>query len=80
MRDDFSSDMALNFYTFVPLMKDHLSYNKITFCGPMESFLVAVSLYIHQRKHSLNKVMPVPELVISIIIGLAIDVNQLSMN
>ncbi len=34
-RDHISSNMALHFYTFVPQMKDHLSY-KTTFCGPLE--------------------------------------------
>ncbi len=34
IRDYFCSNLALHFYTFVPLIKDHLSY-KTTFCGPM---------------------------------------------
>ncbi len=33
------SDMALHFYTFLPLMKDHLSY-KTTFCGPVWCSLI----------------------------------------
>ncbi len=32
MRDHYSSNLALHFYTFVPVMKDDLFY-KTTFCG-----------------------------------------------
>ncbi len=39
MRDHFNNNMALHFYTFIPPMKDHLSY-KTTFCGPVEWSLI----------------------------------------
>ncbi len=32
MRDHSCSNMALYFYRFVPVMRDHLTY-KTTFCG-----------------------------------------------
>ncbi len=44
MRDHFSSNMALSFYTFVPLMKDHLSY-KTNLCDPVQWSLVAGIMY-----------------------------------
>ncbi len=46
MRDHFSSNMAVHFYTFVPVMKDHLSY-KTTFCGLVGwSLLTGFIVYI----------------------------------
>ncbi len=39
-RDHCCSNIALHFYIFVSLMKDHLSYNT-TFCGPMGWFHIA---------------------------------------
>ncbi len=44
MRDHFSRNLDLHFYTFIPLRKDHLSY-KTTFCGPMGDLKSQVSLY-----------------------------------
>ncbi len=41
------SKMALHFYTFVPVMKNHLSH-KTTFCGPGGLSLIAgFTVYIH---------------------------------
>ncbi len=43
-RYHFCNKMAIYFYTFVPQMKDHLSYKTI-FCSPMGGHLSQVSLY-----------------------------------
>ena len=43
MRDHFSRNVVIHFYTFIPPMKDHLSY-KTTFCGPMGGLKPQVSL------------------------------------
>ncbi len=44
MKDHFSVNLGLHVYTFIPMMKDHLSY-KTTFCGPMGVLKSQVSLY-----------------------------------
>ncbi len=44
MRDHCCSNMALHFYTFVPLMKDHLSC-KTMFCGPVGRLVTGVTVY-----------------------------------
>ncbi len=44
MRDHFSWNLDLHFYTFIPLMKDHLLY-KTTFGGPMSGLKSQDSLY-----------------------------------
>ncbi len=43
-KDHCCSNMSLHFYTFVRLIKDHLSC-KTTFCGPMGGLSSQVSLY-----------------------------------
>ncbi len=45
MRYHFYSNMALYFYTFVPPMKDHLSY-ETTLCGSVGGLSLQVSLYM----------------------------------
>ncbi len=44
-RDHCCSNIVLHFYTFVPVMKDHLSH-KTTFCGPMGWSLIT-GLTVH---------------------------------
>ncbi len=51
-RDHVCCHMSLHFYTFVPLMKDHLSY-KTTFCGLWDVNSSEVSLYFIQNKYAL---------------------------
>ncbi len=41
----YSRNLGLHIYTFIPMMKDHLSY-KTTLCGPMGGLKSQVSLYI----------------------------------
>ncbi len=49
MRDYFYSNIALYFYRFVPLTKDHLSY-KITFWGPMGwSHIIRLTAYSDEK-------------------------------
>ncbi len=47
MRNHFCSNMALHFYTFIPLMKDQASY-KTTFCGLMGwSLAKCFTIHVH---------------------------------